>query len=156
MKKKAKPKTARGYNRQTNAKKIVYDGITFRSRLEMMMYRLLQKNDIPFAYEEQKFNIDAAFTSPNISYEKFMNGNGVYKNRGGKVYTDAIYTPDFTPPVGKPLTWLIEVKGRSFPDFPRTWRLFKKYLVDYKLNTVLFMPRNLEDCKETITLIKNL
>lgn len=143
-------------NSQTNARKRVYQGITFRSTLEMDMYKLLKRHKIPFAYEEQKFELDAAFQSPNDSYERFMNGKGDFKNRGNKKYSRAVYTPDFTPPVGKPLTWIIEIKGRAFPDFGRTWRLFKKMLLANEMETTCFVPRNIKDCAEVIKLIKAL
>jgi enterochelin esterase-like enzyme len=124
--------------------------------LERDMYRLFERSKIPFAYEAQKFELDPSFTSPNDSFERFMNGKGDFKNRGNKKYRSAVYTPDFTPPVGKPLKWVVEIKGRSFPDFGRTWRLFKKYLIKEKLDTVCFVPRNIEDCKEVIKAIKKL
>lgn len=120
------------------------------------MYRLFERSKIPFAYEEQKFELDPAFTSPHDSYERFMNGKGDFKNRGGKRYKSAIYTPDFTPPAGEPLTWVVEIKGRAFPDFGRTWRLFKKMLIQEDLETVCFVPRNIDDCKEVIKMIKAL
>ena len=142
--------------RQTNARKVTYKGIRFRSMLERDMYKLMEKSKIPFAYEAQQFEIDPAFTSPHDSYERFMNGKGDFKNRGGKRYKKSIYTPDYTPPAGEPLTWVVEVKGRAFPDFSRTWRLFKKMLIDKDMETVCFVPRNLEDCKEAIKIIKTL
>jgi len=143
-------------NTQTNARKVIYKGMTFRSMLERDMYKLMESSKIPFAYEGQKFEIDPAFTSPHDSYERFMNGKGDFKNRGGKRYKQAVYTPDFTPPVGEPLDWVIEIKGRAFPDFGRTWRLFKKMLIEEGRETICFVPRNLQDCKETIKMIKAL
>jgi len=121
------------------------------------MYKLLEKTDIPFAYEAQKFVIIEGFTSPNISYERFLNGKGEFKDRGsGKKYADMVYTPDFTPPKGEPLDWVIEVKGRSMPDFSRTWKLFKKTLLKHNKNTVLYMPRTQGECRETLNLIQEM
>lgn len=116
------------------------------------MYKLLEESDIPFAYEAQKFVIIKGFHSPNVSYERYLNGKGEYKDRGNKKFADMVYTPDFTPPKGEPLNWVVEVKGRTMPDFSRTWKLFKKLLVDK--NTTLFMPRTEKECKETLDLIK--
>ena len=144
-------------NPQTNANPKVYKGIKFRSELEVYMYKLLEKTDIPFAYEAQKFVIIEGFTSPNISYERFLNGKGEFKDRGsGKKYANMVYTPDFTPPKGEPLDWVIEVKGRSMPDFSRTWKLFKKTLLKHNKDTVLFMPRTQGECRETLNLIQEM
>jgi len=152
-----KRKRKRGSPRsQTNAKAKVYKGIKFRSALEVYMYKLFEKSDIQFAYEAQKFVIIEGFHSPNASYERFMNGKGDFKDRGDKKYRDMVYTPDFTPPKGQPLDWVVEVKGRAMPDFPRTWKLFKKLIVKNKLDTVLFMPRNQKECEEVINLIKQI
>ena len=142
--------------RQTNAKKVTYNGVSFRSTIEKDMYKLLKESGIPFAYEERKFEIDEGFFSPNDSYEKFLNGRGKFINRGSKEYKASQYTPDFTPPKGEPLKWVIEVKGRAFSEFPRTWRLFKKLLVKEKLGTICFVPRNIKDCIETIKIIRTL
>lgn len=159
MKKKKISRKKRGsptnVNSQTNATPKVYKGIKFKSTIEVYMYKLFEASDIPFAYEGTKFVIIDGFTSPNISYEKFLNGKGAYKDRGsGKKYNDMVYTPDFTPPVGQPLNWVVEVKGRSMPDFSRTWKLFKKLLwVEGSKDTILYMPRTQKDCRETIKLI---
>jgi hypothetical protein len=123
------------------------------------MYKALQKANIPFEYEGQKFVIIEGFFYEGVSYERFLNGKGDFKDRGGKKFPDMLYTPDFTPPVDKPLRWVIETKGRSMPDFSRTWKLFKKYLqIESSSNgdTVLFMPRKQADCDEVIKMIKQL
>lgn len=143
-----------GRKKQTNAKRVTYKGINFRSKLELYMYKLLESEKIPFAYEEQKFEIDEGFTYRGKSYEKFMNGRGAYKDRGKKKFKASVYTPDFTPPVGEPLTWVIETKGRAFPDFNRTWRLFKKFLLKKRYKTVLFLPRTQLDCQKTVEILK--
>lgn len=146
----------RRYKKQTNAKKHVFNGIVFQSGLEVYMYKSLKKSKIPFAYEGQKFVVIKGFVYEGVSYERFLNGKGDFKDRGKKKFVDMVYTPDFTPPVDKPLKWVIETKGRAMPDFSRTWKLFKKLLQDSEQETILFMPRRQEDCDEVIKLIKQL
>ena len=147
----------RRYKKQTNAKKHVFNGIEFQSGLEVYMYKSLKKAKIPFAYEGQKFVVIKGFTYEGVSYERFLNGKGDFKDRGKKKFADMVYTPDFTPPVDHPLTWVIETKGRSMPDFSRTWKLFKKFLQEGgDGETILFMPRKQADCDEVIKLIKQL
>lgn len=120
------------------------------------MYKLLERAKIPFAYEKYKFPVVKGFKYEGDSFEKQLNGKGDFKERGAKKFKDSIYMPDFTSPLGVPLTFVIEVKGRSFPDFPRTWKLFKKYLLDNSLDTViLFVPRTKLDCEMVIKILKD-
>jgi len=142
--------------KQTTAKKYSYKGKVFKSTIEAYMYKLLETNSIGFDYEKQKFDIIPPFVFYNAVYSKFLNGRGEFKERGNKKIKASIYTPDFTSPIGEELKFVIEVKGRSFPDFSRTWRLFKKFISDKGWSTVLFLPRTQRDCQKVITLIKEL
>lgn len=151
MKKKAAPR-----KKHTNAKVKVYNGITFKSELECFMYQLLDSSGVPFQYEGKSFEVDPGFTSPNKSFERFLNGKGEFKDRGGKKYAPSVYTPDFTNK-GERLIWVIEVKGRSFADFPARWRNFKKLLfLQNETSVVLYCPRNQEDCRKTMESIRKL
>ena len=147
-------KRRRKTRRHTNSKKIHYKGETLKSGLELTMYKLLEINEIPFSYEGQKFVIIEGFKFDNVSYEKFLNGKGEFKDRGNKQIADMVYTPDFTPPLTEKLKWVIETKGRTMPDFSRTWKLFKKIIVEEELDTMLFMPRTKRDCLEVIKILK--
>lgn len=135
-------KTKRGYNSQTNARRVKKKGNIFRSGLELQMSELLKAASIPHSYEGQKFIIDEGFRYSGESYERFMNGKGDFKDRGKKTYKDSVYTPDFTNPADEELRWVIETKGRAMPDFSRTWRLFKKYIKGLDKGVTLFVPRN--------------
>ena len=148
-------KTKRGYNSQTNAKSVKKKGNIFKSGLELDMFDALKDADISFSYESQKFVIDKGFKYTGESYEKFMNGKGDFKDRGKKTFQDSVYTPDFTNPVGETLEWVIETKGRAMPDFPRTWRLFKKMITAMGTGVLLFVPRNKKDCKQVIEILKS-
>lgn len=147
-------KTKRGYNKQTNAKAITKGGNKFKSGLELQMHDLLIAAGIPFSYEGQKFTISEGFKYDGESFEKFMNGKGVFQDRGKKTFRNSVYTPDFTNPVGEALKWVIETKGRAMPDFSRTWRLFKKSILDSGNEVTLFVPRNKKDCVKVIELLK--
>tara|TARA_R110000782_G_scaffold12246_5_gene36993 strand:+ start:1146 stop:1625 length:480 start_codon:yes stop_codon:yes gene_type:complete len=147
-------KTARGYNSQTNAKPTVLKGVKLRSGMEAVMYQLLEEAGVPFSYEERKFKIIKGFKYSGESYEKQLNGKGDFKDRGKKVFRDSVYTPDFTSPEGEDLKFVIEVKGRAMPDFSRTWRLFKKNLLENHSEVTLFVPRTKADCKQVILILK--
>lgn len=148
-------KTKRGYNKQTNAKPRVHKGVKLRSGTEKIMYQLLEQAKIPFAYEELKFPIIGGFKYEGEAFEKQLNGKGDFKDRGNKVFKDSIYTPDFTSPVGEPLKFVIEVKGRAMPDYSRTSRLFKKHILKNYGEVVLFVPRNKKDCESVIEILKS-
>ena len=148
-------KTKRGYNSQTNAKKIKKRGNIFKSGLELEMSELLKEASIPHSYEGQKFTIDDGFKYTGESHERFLNGKGDFKDRGKKTYKDSIYTPDFTNPAVDELEWVIETKGRAMPDFSRTWRLFKKYIKGLDKKIALFVPRNKKDCEKVIEILKS-
>ena len=47
--------------RVRNANKSIYDGIKFRSNLELFTYKQLKKNKIKFSYEEHRFNLIESF-----------------------------------------------------------------------------------------------
>lgn len=147
-------KTKRGYNSQTNAKPRVHKGVKLRSGTEKTMYQLLEKAKIPFAYEERKFPIIGGFKYEGESFEKQLNGKGDFKDRGTKTFRDSIYTPDFTSPSNEELKFVIEVKGRSMPDYSRTWRLFKKHILKNYGEVILFVPRTKVDCERVVEILK--
>jgi hypothetical protein len=143
--------------KQTNARKKVYKGVTYKSELEAYMAKSLDRVGVPQVYEKRKFVIREPFKSTNSSYEKFLNGRGLFKDRGNKTVPKSVYTPDFTPPLDQPLTWIIEVKGRTMPGFSDRWKLFKKSLMDNNQgDVILFMPRTKEDCDNTVEIIKEM
>jgi hypothetical protein len=137
--------------RPVKIKKHDYQGYTLKSGLELVMFKELENNNIPFDYEKLVFKVSEPFTFKNKSYEKFLNGKGEFKNRGGKSVKGMTYTPDFTSEKGRTLRFIIETKGRATQDFAMRWKLFKKSLEDD--NIVLFMPRTKADCVKTANYI---
>lgn len=132
-----------------NATPLVYDGIKFKSNLEVYCYKRLKEEGIPAEYENHRFILQEGFTFNNKSHE-------VRKYKGEKHYGDISdrvrgisYTPDF---VGS--NFIIETKGHPNDAFPIKWKLFKKYLVNNNMNYELFVPRNKKQVDETIEIIK--
>lgn len=89
-----------------NATPTEYDGIKFRSKLEMYTYKKLREAKINADYEQHRFELLPAFVALS-----------------GKKYRAMTYLPDF---VGK--DFIIECKG--FPN--ESWPLRKK-LFEYAL-----------------------
>lgn len=98
QRKKKTPSTNRG------GTKINYDGITFRSKLEVYCYKKLVENNIPTSYEGVTFELLPPFQSLQFNNKKIRNIK---------------YTPDF---IGE--NYIIEVKGLENERFPIVWKLF--------------------------------
>lgn len=98
-------KKARGNKKIKNATPTTYDGIPFRSKMEVTTYKLLKEAGIPCEYEKKIFILVPAFT---------------YK--GQKFRTNTM-KPDFTGP-----NYILEVKGYPSDAFPLRWKLLHKAL----------------------------
>lgn len=117
-----------------NATPLEYDGVSFKSKLEMYCYKLLKENNIPVEYEVVKFPILDSFT---YNEEKV---------RG------MTFTPDF---VGD--NFVVECKGFMNDAFPLRWKLFKYYLHKNQLRYELHLPRNKKDVEMVVqTIVSNL
>ena len=133
------------------SKKISFDGIDFASGLEKYMYMVLKKAKIKALYEGQTYELSPTFDFNFESYERCGNGKGEYKNRGNKKILNIKYTPDF---IGK--NFIIETKGRANESFPLRWKLFKKLIVENRLDPfTLYKPQNHKECDKTVELILN-
>jgi len=133
-----------------NATPLEYYGKQFKSKLELYCYKKLKEANLNFTYEEHKYELVPSFKFKNNSWE-------LYKRKGLRVFgkqrpliRSITYTPDF---VGK--EWIIETKGNPNDAFPLRWKLFKKYIMDKKINIDLYMPRNQKQIDETIKIIKD-
>lgn len=85
-----------------NANGLVYDGITFRSKFEMSVYKELKKQNIVFNYEPEKITLQNGFKPVSPYYIDSV-------EHWEKVRA-ITYTPDFIARIGK-YTVYIEAKG---------------------------------------------
>jgi hypothetical protein len=115
-----------------NATPLEYDGVSFKSKLEMYCYKLLKENNIPVEYEVVKFNILEPFTYNEEKVRGMM------------------FTPDF---VGD--NFVVECKGFMNDAFPLRWKLFKYYLCKNQLRYDLYLPRNKKDVERVVLEIVN-
>lgn len=130
---KKKSKTSSGKNvKVKNATPLTYDGIKFRSKLEVYCHKQLKKHKIKADYE--------AFTYPILDKFKFND----------KTVRGITYTPDF---VGE--DFIIECKGWMNDSFPLRWKLFKHYLHRNNFQYELYLPRNQKDVDSMIVDILN-
>ena len=124
-------KVKKGKSKVRNAQKVLYNGITFDSKLDYWMYLELIKNNLPFSYSTEKFTLIDPF---------------IYK---GKKYLPVTYKPDFVSD-----KFIIECKGHPNELFPMRWKLFKRYLALNNLDYDLYLCKNKKGIQEVIDDIK--
>ena len=130
------------------SKKVIVDGIEFKSGLEAYMYKALKAAKIKAEYEGATYEIVPSFNFKNECYERQTNSKGEYRNRGGKAIRKISYTPDF---IGN--GFIIECKGRPNESFPIRWKLFKMYAAEKLSKITIYKPQNQKECDETVSLI---
>lgn len=123
-----------------NAEKCVYDGIEFKSKLEVYCYKILVEEGIPFSYESKKFVLLKGFKLPEDSVLYYRPDNRNKQNKlivQTRKFTDTTYTPDFVVSTDNFLI-LIDVKG------------FRNDVYGYKLKWLLYMLSKKSEGKKYI------
>ena len=133
-----------------NATISTVDGINFKSKLEAYCYKRLKEEHIQVDYEKYIFVLQPAFECKSESIEP--NKRTKKFEKATKKIRPITYTPDFVSIEGN---WIIECKGFPNDLFPLKWKIFKWYLTQQNINTILFLPRNMKQVDEVIELIKN-
>lgn len=141
-----------------NAKEIEFDGIQFRSRLELFTYKKLIENNFDFKYEGVKITI-----IPSYFLEKtrvfYPVESGKRKNEWQEVFkiNQKTYTPDFLVE-HKNYKIFIECKGFGNDDWNSKRKLFLKYLeeIDDEFTYVFMEPHNNRHVLECIEFINSL
>jgi methionyl-tRNA formyltransferase len=122
-----------------NAKRHEFNGIKFRSGLELHCYKQLIVTDIKdFKYEEVKFTLLDKFEYNKESLEPSKKS---FKEANNKIRA-ITYLPDFTCIREDRTGWIIECKGFSRANDINRWKYFKDHLIrnGYKLD--LYLPNN--------------
>lgn len=133
-----------------NASPLEYDGVKFRSKLELYCYKRLKENNINFKYENFTYNLIPTFKYDNDLYESYKkNGKWLFGKRD-TIIRGLSYMPDF---VNEDDKWIIECKGFPNDAFPLRWKLFKYLLVKLGLPYDLYLPKNQTHVDECINLI---
>lgn len=141
-----------------NATKFTYDGIEFKSKLEVECYTLLKAAGFNPKYEEVKFTIQDSFY-PQKGYFKVNKSkkNTPFKNdlirQTGKVLP-ITYTPDITFEQDDVL-FLVELKGFENDVYPLKQKIFRKYLDTLDENIIFFEIKNKTQLTNMINMIKN-
>lgn len=133
-----------------NATSKEYNGIKFKSLMEVSVYKHLLSQGFNPEYEKHKYIIWEGF-KPKIPFY-----NQDTKSKELKLYDQKIisttYTPDFTFNY-KSLFVILEIKGFENDTFPIKKKMFRKYLENNMPNAIFFEIRTIKQLKQSLKII---
>lgn len=135
-----------------NATPLEYDGIHFKSSLEVMIYRTLKEQGFPVRYEPQKIVVWEGFR-PTVPFYDKDNVTRMLKKQMKKLL-DITYTPDFMFEYGGHQI-IIEAKGFVNDTFPIKKKLFRKWLEDHP-ESIYFEIYTKKQLMQAVEIINNL
>lgn len=142
-------------NKYSNESK-TFDGITFRSILEMNMYKKMKEYGFSPKYEFHKYCLMDGFYPTKSFFEPNKNKHlAVSKMKSGKnnKVLDITYTPDFVFYHDNYLV-IIETKGFQTAEYKVKRKLFRKYM-EQMGQVVYFEIHTLKQLDEAINIIIN-
>lgn len=135
------------------ATSLVSNNITFKSKLEVTIYKELLQAGFNPKYEEQKFVIWEGIKPTKPFYNRDIKTK-MLKLDMGKM-RDITYTPDFTFKYKKYLI-IIEAKGFENDTFPIKKKLFRGLLETMKTPVIYFEVYTKKQLVQAIEIIKSL
>lgn len=136
-----------------NASPLVFDGISFKSKLEKMTYQTLKENDFPVEYEPKKFIIWEGF-KPTVPFYNKDKATRMLKLENKKIINIS-YTPDFMF-MYKDYLIVIEDKGIENDCFYLKKKMFRKWLEENVPKSVYFEIYTKKQLLQAIDIIKSL
>ena len=149
------------YNNQA----LHFDGIDFKSKLEISCYKKLIEAGFSPEYEKQKFVLFNGFKlSDTVNYFTQLKTNSkgkvqiLFKDDKRKI-RDITYLPDFYFTY-KDYEIFFDTKGKANDVYPIKKKMFLNMLNNISIKTnkkyLFFEPHNVKQIKESITQIKEL
>ena len=121
-----------------NASSLVAEGITFRSKLEYNIFKILKEAKIRnLEYEKYKFVIWEGY-KPTLPFFIKNKKTGLLQNDTKKIMS-ITYTPDFTFTY-KEYFSIVEVKAFENDVFPYKKKLFRRFLEEKHKEDKNFLP----------------
>lgn len=141
-----------------NATPMVYDGIEFKSRLEVTAYKTFREAGFAIQYEPCKYVLWRGFkpTIPFYNRKKASKKSNVTGLKlDSKKLLDTTYTPDFQFKY-KGYLIIIETKGLETDAFLIKKKLFRQYLENNVPNSIFFEVFSKTHIQQALEIIKNL
>ena len=142
-----------GNRRIRNASPLEYGGITFKSKLEKMIYQTLKEQDFPVEYEPKKFIIWEGFR-PTVPFYNKDKVTRMLKLENKKII-DITYTPDFVFSY-KDFLIVIEGKGLENDRFYLKKKMFRKWLEEHYPKSIYFEIYTKKQLLQAIEIINQL
>lgn len=140
-----------------NAQKHEYNGIVFKSKLEVATYKMLMEEGFNPEYEKHTYMLQESklFPTPHYAPYKDRKLHRVVWGLNKYKIISIKYKPDFVFTVKDTLV-IVEVKGYQNDRYPYQKKLFFKWLEEHNPNSVFFEVHNIKQLKETVRIIKDL
>lgn len=136
-----------------NASPLEYDGISFKSKLEKMVYQTLKEADFPVEYEPHKYIIWEGF-KPSVPFYNKDKITRMLKQESKKIQA-ITYTPDLSF-IHNGYLIIIEAKGFEDSVFPLKKKMFRKWLEDNYPKSIYFEIYTKKQLLQAINIINNL
>lgn len=136
-----------------NASPLEFDSISFKSKLEKMIYQTLRENNLPVEYEPQKFIIWEGFR-PTVPFYDKDKTTRMLKLEKKKIISIS-YTPDFVFRYNDYLI-IIEAKGMENDRFYLKKKMFRKWLENNEPKSIYFEIYTKKQLLQAIDIIKAL
>lgn len=133
-----------------NANPLEYNGIRFKSRVEVSIYKLLEAHNIEAKYENKTFVLSPSIR-PTVPFYNRTKKVGFHSIMSP--IDNITYTPDFTFMYNNILV-IVEVKGFENDVFPVKRNLFRKLLETLDTYCMFFEVRTQKEMLEALEVIK--
>lgn len=134
-----------------NAKRSVFNGIVFKSKLEETFYKTMVIEGLNPKYEPKKFILMEGF-NPTIPFYN-RSKSRVFRQDTSKI-RDITYTPDFIVPYNN-ISFIIEAKGIENDTYPLKKKLFRRLLETLDTPCLYFEVHTKRELLEVIKIIKS-
>lgn len=127
-----------------------YNGIDFKSNLEVYTYKMIESIGLKPRYEEDTYTILEKYKLPFLFYKSSPKKEDMFISQN---MLQMKYTPDF---VDDSLKFIIECKGYANEAFPLRLKFFFKYMIDNGMSDYdYYMPKNKKQVNQMIDIIKS-
>lgn len=136
-----------------NATPKSYNGIDFKSLIEVMVYKTLLQEGFNPEYEKETFTLWEGL-KPEVPFYNKNKSTGMLK-LDTRVLLPITYTPDFTFMYRGTLV-IIEAKGFENDVFPVKKKMFRKYLQENNRSSIYFEIYTKRQLLQAIEIIRSL